>query len=1024
MMGFFDNAKKIFGFDKKENEKNINDKTPKAKYSILKKVNNFTYLDELIHSGEKNIVLDSNIILGEGEESKYPEGIYITANDLVIDGNGYTIDGLGKTLIFQCNAKNLIIKNITLKNGHSRLCGAIYNFGELTLIDSALTENTAKNGGAVYNFGNMTITDCILSQNSSESVGGAIYNYGGVLNIIKSTFTENASDEHAGAIINFGSMTVKESLFQNNKSRKWGGAIVTGKDGITTIDNSTFSQNMASNDGGAIYNDNEGNTTINDSTFTENSSERSGAIYNGTGNLNIADSHFSRNNSKFNGGAIHNYQGDLNIVNSTFNENLSKDGGAISNQGNRSRHAKLMIKESTFTQNKAQIKFDGFGGAIYNYVGEVGIVKSIFIQNIGESGGGAICSKKESKVSITQSTINENESHGKFGGGAICNIKNSEMQITDSTLDANISFETGGAIHNGEGDLTIEKSIIKNNISKGIYSGKSDGGAIEHDIGNLKIFDCEISSNKSKSNIILSKDKVQIHNTIFNLNQSKDILFIDGKCNLGMLNCKFIENNFEEAIIFNNGNSCSLENPIFENNIISTAKTDFENSSENTTDKMGSYDIINKTDLVLKYPKISDEEKAILNYGYIFIKNAPQDFETRIENNGTVENDESIIPDEEKFDFGYLDKKIHESSAKEIILDEDICFEKYEMEFYEGGIDLDIDNLVIEGNGHTISGVKKSRIFLISGKNITLRNIIFKRGHSFEDYDNQINSNGGAVKVTFNGDVIIENCEFIHNISEGAGGVIENSGKLAIVNSSFKNNISSLEGGAISSYGELLISESIFYNNKSKEGRGGAISSYDELKISKSSFTNNKSIKKKGGVISSYGALLINESEFNRNMADRGGGALLIEKKSKATVTKSTFNCNKIEWNGGAAIYNYGKLTIRKSLFEKNDGGAIINNGEGLNISESIFTQNTSTYGGAIENIFDKLNISQSKFCHNSASLGGAIYNKNGYLYINDSMLIGNVSHENSGGAIRNYEESSFKIENCELKNNNPDDIG
>lgn len=36
---------------------------------------NFKYLDDLIHSGTKEIVLDSDIVLGDGEES---EDLYLS----------------------------------------------------------------------------------------------------------------------------------------------------------------------------------------------------------------------------------------------------------------------------------------------------------------------------------------------------------------------------------------------------------------------------------------------------------------------------------------------------------------------------------------------------------------------------------------------------------------------------------------------------------------------------------------------------------------------------------------------------------------------------------------------------------------------------------------------------------------------------------------------------------------------------------------------------------------------------------
>lgn len=48
--------------------------------------------------------------------------------------------------------------------------------------------------------------------------------------------------------------------------------------------------------------------------------------------------------------------------------------------------------------------------------------------------------------------------------------------------------------------------------------------------------------------------------------------------------------------------------------------------------------------------------------------------------------------------------------------------------FFEGGIELDEDNLTIDGQNHVIDANNLSRIFYITGKNITLKNIIFKNG--------------------------------------------------------------------------------------------------------------------------------------------------------------------------------------------------------------------------------------------------------------------------------------------------------
>ena len=107
-----------------------------------------------------------------------------------------------------------------------------------------------------------------------------------------------------------------------------------------------------------------------------------------------------------------------------------------------------------------------------------------------------------------------------------------------------------------------------------------------------------------------------------------------------------------------------------------------------------------------------------------------------------------MIPKVKTFDFGHLDRIIHKSNEKEIFLEDDILFENYEKEYYEGGIELDIDDLVIDGNGKTIDGDGKSRIFTVTGKNITLKNITFKNGKSHKNYDNKLNNHGGVLRIT------------------------------------------------------------------------------------------------------------------------------------------------------------------------------------------------------------------------------------------------------------------------------------
>ena len=850
-MGFFNKVKKAFGSKKEDESQNINNKITYEKSSVTDEIidkttkfKNFKYLDELIHSGEKKIVLDADITLSDDEVSYYNDGINLNVDDLIIDGNGYSIDGGKKRRIFNCNAKNVTLKNITLKKGYGAKGGAIYNAGELKIMYSTITESkcgVSNHGGAIYNDGKLNVTESTFTDNNASSYGGAIYN-DGELDIIKSTFIDN----------------------------------------------------NARSDGGAIYN----NRT-------------------------------------------------LNVIDSTLSNNDATSGG----------------------------------GAIYN----------------------------KGKLVISESVLNENTAV-RVSGGAICN-RGGELSIIGSALTKNIAKKYCGAAIYNSGVLNISESTIDNNTTK-------KGGVIHSSEGNFKIYDCVISRNYSPNEIISNNDSLQIYNTDFKNNYAKHIILNYGdKSNLSIFHGKFLQNNAEESVLYNSGKFCSIDRSVFENNLSSP----------------DSINIINKSELTLLCPKITDDGKTILNEKYVLLKKASSDLESKIYGQGNIESI-GDLPNEKKFDFGYLDEKIHESTTKEILLEEDILFENYERDYYDGGIELDIDNLVIDGNGKTIDAGDKSRIFIITGKNITLKNIIFKNGHSHKSYDNPFNNHGGAIKINHDINLTIQCCKFISNTSEENGGAIHNNGELtitesllnentanyggAIINtregnlsiedSTFEADVADISGGAIDNDGELSIIKTKIISNlaNGKYDDGGAIYNKGKVSVTESLFTNNKG--RNGGAIHNNGELTITESYINDNTANQGGA---IYNNSKLTITGSTLNQNKtfieeISSNGGA-IYNNGKLNMINSTLNQNktggavsSGGAVYNRNE-VNITKSILNENSSSKGGAVSNYKGTMQITESQLIKNTGENGGAIHNNNGELTINSSKLLENTT-TNRGGAIHN----------------------
>lgn len=210
---------------------------------------NFKYLDNLIHSGIKEIVLDSDIVLDDNESSDSPYIIKLDVSGMIIDGNGYIIDGKNKTCMFICTGDNITIKNITIKNikfenplMKNHMWSAINNWkGQLNIINSIFKDNYGF-GGAISNYDSLGIINCKFIHNSAGRVGGAIYNEG-LININNSIFIDNEAIHDGGAIYSpHGVLNIRNSDFSNNFAGYDGGAIYT-REKVLNLKNCTFKDN-------------------------------------------------------------------------------------------------------------------------------------------------------------------------------------------------------------------------------------------------------------------------------------------------------------------------------------------------------------------------------------------------------------------------------------------------------------------------------------------------------------------------------------------------------------------------------------------------------------------------------------------------------------------------------------------------------------------------------------------------------------------------------------------------------------
>ena len=307
---------------------------------------------------------------------------------------------------------------------------------------------------------------------------------------------------------------------------------------------------------------------------------------------------------------------------------------------------------------------------------------------------------------------------------------------------------------------------------------------------------------------------------------------------------------------------------------------------------------------------------------------------------------------------------------------------------------------------------------------------------------NNVNGNdGGSIYTTGTG--IITNSKFNNNTALRAyGGSIYNSGNLNINNITItKSEAKSIEeigpgytyvntysrGGGIYNNGTLIMTNStITQSSSSFKSNGGAISNDGVMTLDTITLFNNTGT----GIVynGETGEGTITNSLFkNNNLPIHSGypsyyyGALFNE--GKLTITKSIFDANKVlGWKqaltgatGSLSIYNSGEITIKCNLFiNTHPLPKPVNSTDSLVWAPYSFIYSETTKINIIYNYFG---INNDIFSNNVIGVGSGIIKVNNYFVlrfdpeyfavdINDTTKIKVSLQLNT--AIKNYEDTIF----------------
>lgn len=407
---------------------------------------------------------------------------------------------------------------------------------------------------------------------------------------------------------------------------------------------------------------------------------------------------------------------------------------------------------------------------------------------ISDASGGAIAGQK-CKIYMYNCSFYKNRS---IRGGAV--FTDGLLVARDCTFKANVALKSAGAISNEWGHVELDDCLFESN-------GSLKGGALY--ANDVRMKNCEYRANHANvAGAVFTRGQCNIEKCRFTQNMAAAA---------GAINARdALVNVYKSAFT---ANISKVASAICSDYIVNVMESCFSQS----VDLQGRFN-----PSIIELVRWDDATCAIHNssfkskLGFIedlsgFLSNddawflSDDDVEDIVMSHGRIKFVDEIVPQDWK-GFGYLNDLISNAQSDRIVLEDDILMHEREVAFFEDGIVINRDNLIIDGQGHTIDADGLSRIFIIDAENVTLSNIRFAKGRNCKTNQADSFCGGGAIYARKCSSFRILGCEFSMNYSEiGAGAIQSFADESTIADSRFLFNHSKRGGDNISSEGKTVI---------------------------------------------------------------------------------------------------------------------------------------------------------------------------------------------------------------------------
>jgi hypothetical protein len=378
----------------------------------------------------------------------------------------------------------------TASNGNSRF---IYNSTEsnaLNMIGAGIDQTILDGGGA----GGSEVLEIITTGTSAVQIKGMTIQNG----------VQNAGSVGGLNLSTFGNIDVENCKFKNNHhGSSQGGASVQSVLGTVKADHLTLTGNVGNFEGGGFF-QGDSDVTFTNITVTGNTSSSAdgGAFVQSINGIVNADQlTFTGNTGHFSGGGFFQGGGDVTFSNATFTGNsgsLGEGGASVQSLGGTLKADQLTVTGNTghdagggFFQGHGNVTFTNAtvtgntgnltqGGAfVQSLNGTLGVDKIIVSLNTGNSQGGGFFDGS-GNVTFTNSTFLNNQ--GDTMGGAFIAAESGSLQFINNIFAGNSSVDTvnshfgGGAFISATLPLDVINNTVFGNSLASTQAGTSGGG--------------------------------------------------------------------------------------------------------------------------------------------------------------------------------------------------------------------------------------------------------------------------------------------------------------------------------------------------------------------------------------------------------------------------------------------------------------------------------------------------------------------------------------------------------------------